>query len=68
MYLDTDKNKILAKSKQFFFVFCSETQGWQYGKVRLKFLLRSTVPVRWYGTPFFVMVRVWYVGTVRFKT
>ena len=28
-----------------------------------QFLLRSTV--RWYGTFFFVMVRVRYVGTVR---
>ena len=36
-------------------------QGWQNGTPQ--FLPRSTV--RWYGTLFFLMVRVRYVGAVR---
>ena len=42
-----------------------QKQGWHYSTVRYgtpQFLLRSTV--RWYGTPFFVKVRVRNVSTV----
>ena len=38
-------------------------QEWQYGTVRLNYgTLKSKV--RWYGTRFYVMVRVWCVGTL----
>ena len=63
--VETDVKCVISKSV---IVASSQKQVWQYGTVRRygtpQSLLKSTV--RWYGT-FFAMVRVRYVGTVRFK-